>query len=411
VIEVARSKGAAPILRNLVVPAGLHIVLFSVGPSISTTKMMAGLRAYAGREKGAFDRAVVSLRDIAQRFVDEIAASSATGAVRAAGDYGDELARLALAADVPIVSDEFAHAATLAREFGGIAKPAAAGGGQIGVALFAASEAAGLFRRACAAPLVALDGDIDRQGVRCQAPTSAGKTDEITLATTTPSPDQQDLGENSERDFEQDFEEDAETAIQGFDLSLMAAVVRKKDTVSASPIEIRATANAVTVQRAKQDRSGLRRAGFFGVALLTAIALIGWLGAARHRARGAPSATFPAPSPKAASQPTHSTAAPDADHAGATTLGAAPKDTDTESARAVEAEAPLPTTGLSYPSEQDHPSTEPPTEPKTGTARTAKRRAHSRHVSARSHLASPLTKKRAKAASPLRAGELSPDDF
>src|SRR5450631_1469941 len=117
VIEVARSKGAAPLLRNLAVPVGLHIVLFTAGPSISTKELMAGLRAYAEREKAAFDRATANLRDIAQRFVGEMAAGSATGAVRAAGEYGEELAKLALAAEVPIVSDDFAHAANLAREF------------------------------------------------------------------------------------------------------------------------------------------------------------------------------------------------------------------------------------------------------------------------------------------------------
>jgi mevalonate kinase len=394
VIEVARSKGAAPLLRNLAVPAGLHIVLFTAGPSISTKEMMAGLRAYAEREKVAFDRAIANLRDIAQRFVGEMAASSATGAVRAAGEYGEELAKLALAAEVPIVSHDFAHAANLAREFGGIAKPAAAGGGQIGVALFATPEAAGLFRRACAAPLGALDGDIDVQGVRCQAPIGAGRTDEIALTTTTPSPDQQDFGENYEPDSSQDFQDfqdDAEPTVQGFDLSLMAAVVSKKDTVSASPIEIPAITDTIAVTQDRQKRSGLKQAAIFGGALLAALGLIGWLGAAKHSGRSGAALTFATQSPAAAvPPPAPSVATPDA-----------ARSVDSQAAPAAEPDAPpVPT-----------PSSEARIAPTAGAARTAKRLAHSVHVSARSEVASPDAKRRAKAAPSSRAGELSPDDF
>jgi|GEM_PF-1264569 len=396
VIEVARSKGAAPLLRNLAVPVGLHIVLFTAGPSISTKELMAGLRAYAEREKAAFDRATANLRDIAQRFVGEMAAGSATGAVRAAGEYGEELAKLALAAEVPIVSDDFAHAANLAREFGGIAKPAAAGGGQIGVALFATPEAAGLFRRACAAPLGALDGDIDVQGVRCQAPTGAGRTDEIPLTTTTPSPDQQDFGENSEpdlsqdfQDYSQDFQDDAEPTVQGFDLSLMAALVSKRDTVSASPIEIPAITDTITVTQGREKRSDLRRAAIWGGSLLAVLGLIGWLGAAKHRGHSGAVLTFATPSPAAAlPPPTQSSSAPDAARA-----------VDSEAVAAAEPEAPpVPT-----------PSSEPRIAPTAGAARTAKRYAHPGRLSARPDVASPDAKKRAKAA--LRAGQLSPDDF
>jgi phosphomevalonate kinase len=392
VIEVARSKGAAPLLRNLAVPAGLHIVLFTAGPSISTKEMMAGLRAYAEREKVAFDRAVANLRDIAKRFIGEMAASSATGAVRAAGEYGEALAKLALAAEVPIVSDDFAHAANLAREFGGIAKPAAAGGGQIGVALFATPEAAGLFRRACAAPLGALDGDIDVQGVRCQALTGAGRTDEVTLTTTTPSPDQQDFGENSEPNSSQnfqDFQDDAEPTVQGFDLSLMAAVVSKRDTVSASPIEIPAITDAIAVTQDRQKRSGLKQAAIFGGALLAALGLIGWLGAAKHSDRSGAVLTFATQSPAAAvPPPAQSVATPDA-----------ARSVHSQAAPAAEPEAPpVPT-----------PSSEPRIAPTAGAARTAKRYAHPGRLSARPDVASPDAKKRAKAA--LRAGQLSPDDF
>jgi hypothetical protein len=184
----------------------------------------------------------------------------------------------------------------------------------------------------------------------------------------------------------------------------MADVLPKTDTVSASPIEIDATAALAPGQPRKQNRLG-RRAAVFGVALLAALALIGWLGAAKHRARSVASTTFPAPSPAAeTSRPLQFAAALDAEHAVATTLDAAPESPDTDLAPRAEAEAPRLPTGLS-------PSPEPAAKPTAGTVHTAKRRAHAMHVAAKAPLPSHGTKKRAKVAAPWRAGELSPDDF
>jgi phosphomevalonate kinase len=75
-----------------------------------------------------------------------------------------------VAASVPIVTDAFTRASELAKELGGIAKPSGAGGGDIGVAMFATPEAARLFARALPKPLAPLDVDLDRMGVRRRSP-------------------------------------------------------------------------------------------------------------------------------------------------------------------------------------------------------------------------------------------------
>ena len=173
-IQITRHKDALPRIDRLAPPIGLHLVLFSAGRSISTRQMTAGLREYARHEPAAFEHAMESMRELSLRFVTEVNARHATGAVAAAGKYGDALAKLAAAASVPILTETFTQASELAREFGGIAKPAGAGGGEIGIAMFATPEAALLFRNACAHPLAPIEGDIEPSGVRCQILETAG---------------------------------------------------------------------------------------------------------------------------------------------------------------------------------------------------------------------------------------------
>ena len=169
-IQITRHKDTLPRIDCIAPPAGLHLVLFSAGRSISTHQMTAGLHEYALHKPAAFEHAMGNLREIAHRFVGEVTAGHATGAVVAAGKYGEELAKLSVAAAVPIVTEAFERASHLAREFGGIAKPIGAGGGEIGLAMFATPEAAQRFRKACADPLPPLEGALEAFGVRCRNP-------------------------------------------------------------------------------------------------------------------------------------------------------------------------------------------------------------------------------------------------
>jgi phosphomevalonate kinase len=132
--------------------------------------MIHGVQKFARRDPAAYRQMIDNLREIAERFVAELRAGSATGAVATAGRYGRRLAVLGAAASVPIVTDTFTRASELAKELGGIAKPSGAGGGDIGVAMFATPEAARLFARALPKPLAPLELDLDRAGVRRRSP-------------------------------------------------------------------------------------------------------------------------------------------------------------------------------------------------------------------------------------------------
>ncbi|HEY5284962.1 MAG TPA: hypothetical protein VIM14_19375 [Polyangia bacterium] len=172
-IKVERQATGAPLVEPLVPPTGLHLVVFWTGQAVSTTNMIQGVQKFAEREPAAYRQMINNLREIAEKFVAELRAGSATGAVAAAGRYGRHLAVLGAVASVPIVTDTFTRASLLAKELGGIAKPSGAGGGDIGVAMFATPEAARLFARALPKPLAPLELDLDRAGVRRRSPGEA----------------------------------------------------------------------------------------------------------------------------------------------------------------------------------------------------------------------------------------------
>ena len=172
-IKVERRKGSEPSVESLLPPTGLHLVVFWTGQPVSTASMIEGVQKYARSDPAAYREIIASLRDTAERFVAELHAGRATGAVAAAGRYGKRLSVLGAAASVPIMTDAFTRASDLAKELGGIAKPSGAGGGDIGVAMFATPESSRLFARALQKPLVPLNVDLDRLGVRRRVPDEA----------------------------------------------------------------------------------------------------------------------------------------------------------------------------------------------------------------------------------------------
>jgi len=158
-------------------PAGLHLVVFAAGPSRPPGEIARALQHFASKDPAAYLEAVARLRELSQRFLDEVASGQATGAITAAGKYGEVLQDLCDEAAASIMNPAFSRAAGLARELGGVAKPTGAGNGEVGVALFATPEACQYFRKACTAPLVALAGDLDPAGVRCEFPDNAVMAD------------------------------------------------------------------------------------------------------------------------------------------------------------------------------------------------------------------------------------------
>jgi len=189
-VQVSRIKGVISQVLPIDSPAAMHLVLFSAGPSIAPQRVLEGLERYARSSPADFTERSRVLRDLSRLFVDEVSANWATGAISTAGRYGDELANLSAAAQVPVVTRLFARASEMARELGGVAKPTGTGNGEIGVAIFPTLEAAQQFRKACSKFLTLLEGDCDRFGVRCHSPLehSAPKTIEI-LPLPTPSPE------------------------------------------------------------------------------------------------------------------------------------------------------------------------------------------------------------------------------
>jgi mevalonate kinase len=169
-VRVERGGGDVPSVEALAVPPGLNMVVFWTGQAVSTPTMIEGMQKFARKDPAAYQQIIENLQEIAGRFVDEIRAGNATGAVAAAGRYGRRLAVLGAAASVPIFTDAFGRAAELAKELGGVAKPSGAGGGDIGIGMFATPEAARLFARTLPRPLVALDVDFEPFGVRRRVP-------------------------------------------------------------------------------------------------------------------------------------------------------------------------------------------------------------------------------------------------
>ena len=164
-VKFVRPAEGAPIIQPITVPTGLHLVVFWTGEFADTREMVESVRAYARMAPASYRMLMGALHTTTERFVSELAAGRATGAVVAAGRYGRQLAELGKAAGVKIVTKAFEQAAALARELGGDAKPSGAGGGDVGVALFATPEAAALFARACQPALSVLDVSLARSGV------------------------------------------------------------------------------------------------------------------------------------------------------------------------------------------------------------------------------------------------------
>jgi phosphomevalonate kinase len=167
-VQICRTKEAAPQALPIDCPAELHLVLFSARSSVRPLQVLEGIQRYATANRAGFDARNRVLRDCSQRFVKEISKGCTTGALWAAGRYTDELASLGTAAKVPVANELFTLASGLARHLGGVAKPTGAGNGNLGVAMFASREAADHFRKAAAEHLMVLDGDLDRLGVRRQ---------------------------------------------------------------------------------------------------------------------------------------------------------------------------------------------------------------------------------------------------
>jgi phosphomevalonate kinase len=172
-VSFVRPPGAAPIVRPLSRPRGLQLVVFWTGTSASTPQLVQAVGALRARDPAGHGALMAELRQQAEQFVHAFLTDDALAAIRHADGYGALLEKLGASAEVPIVTPLFAEAAAVARSLGGAAKPSGAGGGDVGVALFAQGAAAAAFTRRCPAGVSVLDVNIDPDGARRRHPGSS----------------------------------------------------------------------------------------------------------------------------------------------------------------------------------------------------------------------------------------------
>ena len=170
VLQFTRPSGGTPVVRNISGGLGaLQLMVFSSRTAVSTTNQIRTMRAFAEREPERYAGLLAPVREAAERFVESLASRNARETIAATRASGEALLMLGDAAGVPIVTPPFARASAIAAELGGAAKPSGAGGGDIGIALFANLAAAQAFAERVAgergAGLQILDLKIDDNGL------------------------------------------------------------------------------------------------------------------------------------------------------------------------------------------------------------------------------------------------------
>jgi len=147
-----------------------ELVVFSTALPSSTVDAVRTVAALREREPERYSRLVGAIDGAADEFRRAVEGSDRALLVGAARAAHAALDALGQAAGVAIVTPELAAAAALAGELGGAAKPSGAGGGDVGVAFFAAPAQADAFRaRAPGLGLGILDVSIDPLGVSRRA--------------------------------------------------------------------------------------------------------------------------------------------------------------------------------------------------------------------------------------------------
>jgi phosphomevalonate kinase len=151
-------------------PTELLLEVVWTGKPARTSDLVAAVRALAEHEPERYQEASSRLREAAQRLMVSMIHNDASAALLAVAEHHHGMDELGRAAGVGIINESLEGAARLAREHGGAAKPSGAGGGDVALAFFAASDAAARFRASCsAAGLTPLRLAIDAEGARIDA--------------------------------------------------------------------------------------------------------------------------------------------------------------------------------------------------------------------------------------------------
>jgi phosphomevalonate kinase len=159
------TRGPATI-RRLPPLVGVEMVVFSTGQASSTVDCLQAVAAFAKASPETHRQLLPPIADAVTRFEAGLFARDASELFAAIAEAHTGMEMLGQAAGVPIVTPVLAHAAVVANEVGGAAKPSGAGGGDVGIAFLPDREAADEFRtRARDLGLGILDLYVDPTGI------------------------------------------------------------------------------------------------------------------------------------------------------------------------------------------------------------------------------------------------------
>jgi phosphomevalonate kinase len=165
-LHYTRAARGSATIRRLPPLSGVEMVVFSTGTASSTVDCLKAVTAFAAASPETHRQLLPPIADAVVRFEGGLFARDASELFAAIGAAHAGMEMLGQAANVPIVTPVLAHAAVVANEVGGAAKPSGAGGGDVGIAFLPDPEAAEEFRaRARGLGLGILDLYVDPTGV------------------------------------------------------------------------------------------------------------------------------------------------------------------------------------------------------------------------------------------------------
>jgi phosphomevalonate kinase len=165
-LRYTRPAGGPYGVQRLPSLAGVEMVVFATGTASSTVDCLQAVKAFAARSPETYRQLLPPIAEAVARFEAGLFARDTPEILASVGAAHAGMELLGRAADVPIVTPLLAHAAVVAAEVGGAAKPSGAGGGDVGIAFLPDAEAADEFRtRARDVGLVILDLFVDPTGI------------------------------------------------------------------------------------------------------------------------------------------------------------------------------------------------------------------------------------------------------
>jgi phosphomevalonate kinase len=165
-LHYARPAAGPASIRRLPPLVGVEMVVFATGTPSSTVDCLQAVATFAAANRETHRQLLPPIADAVTRFEHGLFARDTREIIASIGAAHVGMEMLGQAAGVPIVTPVLAHAAALAAELGGAAKPSGAGGGDVGIAFLPDPEAATEFRtRARDLGLGILDLFVDPTGL------------------------------------------------------------------------------------------------------------------------------------------------------------------------------------------------------------------------------------------------------